>query len=211
MPTNREESDADQQHWSLVPLLYLVPVCFTLSLGGAFRNAWATPYALSVFGQDAAVGTMLTAISVVGIFTGFMLPAILVRVPGRSVVISAYAAGLICAILLVCAPGISFLWACAGLSILYSMGNVHPLVMTEAQAFIPPHKRGLALGALNTLVFLGVSAASAAYGEIGGLSLSMLTTYRLIFAITGAAIAIAMVCYIMFRGRGSLLRTDRQP
>jgi len=81
------------------------------------------------------------------------------------------------------------------------MGNVHPLVMTEAQTLIPPGKRGLVLGALNTLVFLGVSAASAVYGEIAGLSLPVLTIYRLIFAITGAAIAVAALCYVVFRGR----------
>ncbi|WP_259673219.1 MFS transporter [Rhizobium sp. NZLR4b] len=209
-PTSVDGSVPDRRRWSIMPLLYLVPVCFTLSLGGTFRNAWATPYVMSLFGPDAAVGTMLTAVSVVGIVTGFILPVLLVRASGRSIVISTYAAGLICAILLACAPGISFLWACIGLSVLYAMGNVHPLVMTEAQTLIPPPKRGLALGALNTLVFLGVSAASAAYGEIAGLSLSVLTTYRLIFAVTGTALAIAVVCYIMFRGRGSLFRTDRR-
>jgi predicted MFS family arabinose efflux permease len=200
-PASADESDPDQSRWSLVPLLYLMPVCFTLSLGGTFRNAWATPYITSLFGPDAAVGTMLTAVSIVGIVTGFMLPVCLVRVSASSIVICTYVVGVACAVLLAFAPGLSFLSACAGLAVLYAMGNVHPLVMTEAQTLIPPGKRGLVLGALNTLVFLGVSAASAVYGEIAGLSLPVLTIYRLIFAITGAAIAVAALCYVVFRGR----------
>ncbi|MBB3447132.1 MFS transporter [Rhizobium sp. BK379] len=209
-PASIEESDRDQRPWSLVSLFYLVPVCFTLSLGGTFRNAWAVPYVTSVFGEHVAVGAMLTTISVVGIVTSFMLPIVLMRVPGRTIVISTYGAGVTCAIFLSSAPGFTFLSACAGLSVLYAMGNVHPLVMTEAQTLIPPRVRGLALGGLNTLVFLGVSVASAVYGEIAGLSLSVLSSYRVIFAVSAAVIAMAMFCYIVFRGRNPLVCTDRE-
>lgn len=153
---------------------------------------------------------MLTTISVVGIVTSFMLPIVLMRVPGRTIVISAYGAGATSAILLSFAPGLALLSACAGLSVLYAMGNVHPLVMTEAQTLIPPRVRGLALGGLNTLVFLGVSVASAVYGEIAGLSLSVLSSYRVIFAVSATVIAMAMFCYIVFRDRDPLVRTDRE-
>ncbi|MET3858559.1 MFS transporter [Rhizobium sp. OAE497] len=210
-PASADESDPDHGCGSLVPLLYLVPVCLTLSVGGTFRNAWATPYITSVFGPDAGVGTMLTAISIVGIVTSFMLPIVLARVSARLIVISTYALGVTCAVLVAFFPNMSFFSACAGLSILYAMGNVHPLVMTEAQTLIPPRKRGLALRALNTLVFLGVSAASAVFGEIAGLSLPVVTTYRLIFAITGVAIAVAVVCYAVFRRREPVHSIGQQP
>ncbi|WP_312862009.1 MFS transporter [Rhizobium leguminosarum] len=45
--------------WRLAHL-HLVPICFTLSLGGTFRNAWAGPYLTHVFGRGTGVGTILT-------------------------------------------------------------------------------------------------------------------------------------------------------
>ncbi|MFP3546727.1 MFS transporter [Rhizobium sp. SIMBA_035] len=204
-PSGAGERPADERRGSIAPLLYLVPICFTLSLGGTFRNAWAAPYVTSVFATYAVTGKMLTAISLVGIVTSFVLPAVLARVEGRRIVIFTYVVGAMCAVLLSVEPGASFPAACAGLSLLYAMGNMHPLVMTEAQASIPLRMRGIALGVLNTLVFLGVSVASAVFGQIAGLSLSPATTYRLIFAATALAIAIALLSYVV------LPRLDRLP
>ncbi|WP_413708983.1 MFS transporter [Rhizobium sp. Rhizsp82] len=204
-PSAASEAPAAEHRRSIVPLLYLVPICMTLSLGGTFRNAWAAPYVTSVFGTHTAIGEILTAISIVGIVTSVVLPAVLARVEGRRIVIFAYVAGVICAVMLSAGPDGSFPAACAGLSLLYAMGNVHPLIMTEAQARIPSHMRGIALGVLNTLVFLGVSVASVVFGQIAGLSLAPTTTYRLIFAATGLALAIALLSYVI------VPRSDRTP
>ncbi|MDM9644803.1 MFS transporter [Rhizobium sp. S163] len=192
----------------LAPLLYLAPICFTLSFGGTFRNAWAAPYVTAVFGDGAPVGTMLTVISTAGIVTSFLVPVLLARMTARTIVVVTYVFGIVFAGLLAASPGLGLVAASVGLSVLYAMGNVHPLVMTEAQALIPLNMRGLALGALNTLVFVGVSAASAVYGEVAGLSLPAIATYRLIFAVTATAIAGALFCYVLFRGRALARRAD---
>ncbi|AUW42661.1 membrane protein of unknown function [Rhizobium leguminosarum] len=150
--------------WRLPHLLYLVPICFTLSLGGTFRNAWAGPYLTDVFGHGTNVGAVLTAVSVFGIATSFVLPFALPRWRGRRIVTATYVVGVLSALLLAFSPGASIFAASAGLAFLYAMGNVHPVAMTEAQALLPTQIRGIGLGALNTLVFLGVSASSSVFG-----------------------------------------------
>lgn len=186
---------------AFLPLLYLMPICFTLSLGGTFRNAWATPYVTAMFAKGSDIGVVLTIVSIVGVATSFILPALLVRVRASAIVVVTFALGCFCAMTLAAFPDLSMILVCVGLSILYAMGNVHPLVMTEAQTLIPEHTRGIALGALNSLVFLGVSAASSVFGQIAGLSLAPGTTYRIIFVATAAALATAVLVYVVFRDR----------
>ncbi|MBB4331629.1 MFS transporter [Rhizobium leguminosarum] len=186
--------------WRLPKLLYLVPICFTLSLGGGtFRNAWAGPYLTGVFGHGTDVGTVLTAVSVFGIATSFALPFALLRWRGRTIVTAIYMVGLLSALLLAFTPGFSILSASAGLALLYAMGNVHPVAMTEAQALLPIRMRGIGLGALNTLVFLGVSASSSVFGALADLHLSAAATYGLIFGATATALAIALSVYVACR------------
>ncbi|ASS53292.1 MFS transporter [Rhizobium leguminosarum] len=169
--------------WRLPKLLYLVPICFTLSLGGTFRNAWAGPYLTGVF----------------GIATSFALPFALLRWRSRTIVTATYMVGLLSALLLAFTPGFSILSASAGLALLYAMGNVHPVAMTEAQALLPIRMRGIGLGALNTLVFLGVSASSSVFGALADLHLSAAATYGLIFGATATALAIALSVYVACR------------
>ncbi|TBZ27208.1 MFS transporter [Rhizobium leguminosarum bv. viciae] len=185
--------------WRLPKLLYLVPICFTLSLGGTFRNAWAGPYLTGVFGHGTDVGTVLTAVSVFGIATSFALPFALLRWRGRTIVTATYMVGLLSALLLAFTPGFSILSASAGLALLYAMGNVHPVAMTEAQALLPIRMRGIGLGALDTLVFLGVSASSSVFGALADLHLSAAATYGLIFGATATALAIALSVYVACR------------
>ncbi len=187
--------------WRVARLLYLVPICFTLSLGGTFRNAWAGPYLTGVFGQGTDVGTVLTAVSVFGIATSFILPFALLRWQGRTIVTATYVVGALSAAFLACWPGASIAAASAGLAILYAMGNIHPVVMTEAQAMLPGRMRGIGLGGLNTLVFLGVSASSSIFGGIADFSLGATVTYGLIFGSTAAALAIALAIYAACRQR----------
>jgi MFS family permease len=185
--------------WRLSHLFYLVPICFTLSLGGTFRNAWAGPYLTDVFGRGTDVGTVLTAVSVFGIATSFALPFALLKWHGRTLVTATYVVGLLSAVLLALSPGSSVFAASAGLALLYAMGNIHPVAMTEAQALLPDRMRGLGLGALNTLVFLGVSASSAIFGALAELRLSVAWTYGLIVGTTAMALAIGLGVYVACR------------
>jgi hypothetical protein len=75
--------------------------------------------------------------------------------------------------------------------------------MTEAQALLPYQMRGIGLGALNTLVFLGVSASSSVFGIIAGLPLDAAAIYRLVFGATAMALSIALVVYVACRPPGS--------
>jgi len=182
-----------------LPLLYLAPVCLTLSLGGVFRNAWAGPYVAGVFKGTSDLGALLTLVSMVGIATSFLVPALLFRLRPRTVVAATYVLGIICAATLAVHPGWNIFAAYAGLSVLYAMGNVHPLVMAEAQSLIPPSYRGIVLGALNTLVFFGVSAASSAFGQIAGMAFAPENTYRAVFLLTTASLIAALVIYLVFQ------------
>lgn len=62
--------------------------------------------------------------------------------------------------------------------------------------------RGIGLGALNTLVFLGVSASSAIFGALAELRLSVAWTYGLIFGTTAMALAIALGTYVTCHPKG---------
>ncbi|MET3858638.1 hypothetical protein [Rhizobium sp. OAE497] len=73
--------------------------------------------------------------------------------------------------------------------------------MTEAQAIPPGRMRGIGLGGLNTLVFLGVSSSSSIFGGVADFSLSAAVTYGLIFGSTAAALAIALAIYAACRQR----------
>ncbi|WP_245410740.1 MFS transporter [Rhizobium sp. JAB6] len=191
-------SEKDGGRWKPASLLYLLPICFTLSLGGTFRNAWASPYLTGVFGTGTNVGAALTAVSIFAIATSFALPVVLTRCTGRAVVIAALAAGVACALVLSASPGNGLATACAGLAVLYAIGNIHPIVMTEAQAFLPSGLRGVGLGALNTLVFLGVSVSSSVFGAIANVGLPPESTYRLIFASTALMLGFALAIYAIF-------------
>ncbi|WP_261336661.1 hypothetical protein [Rhizobium leguminosarum] len=85
------------------------------------------------------------------------------------------------------------------MALLYAMGNVHPVAMTEAQALLPYRMRGIGLGALNTLVFLGVSASSSVFGVLAYLPLSADVTCGLVFGATAMALTIALAVYVACR------------
>jgi hypothetical protein len=115
---------------------------------------------------------------------------------GRTLVTATYVIGLLRAALLALSPGSSVFAASAGLALLYAVGNIHSVAMTEAQALLPDRMRGIGLGALNTLVFLGVSASSAIFGALAELRLSVAWTYGLIFGTTAMALEIALGIYV---------------
>ena len=158
----------------------------------------ASPYLSELFGTGTNAGAALTAVSVFGIMTSFALPVVLTRFTGRTIVIATLTAGVACALVLSASPGYGLATARAGLAVLYAIGNIHPIVMTEAQAFLPSGLRGVGLGALNTLVFLGVSASSSVFGAIANVGLPSASTYRLIFASTALTLGISLAIYAIF-------------
>jgi predicted MFS family arabinose efflux permease len=182
-------------------MVILMPACFTLSFGGTFRNAWASPYLTDTYGlQSISRGNALTAISVVGIVTAFAIPAMLKYVPARYVIAGFLLVGVVVSGALSILPDPGVGRSVGVIAALYAIGNIHPLVMTEAQAAIPEGRRGIGLGILNSLVFLGVSASSALFGQIMEMNNDTLSAYAWIFAATAVAVALAFLIYVMRTG-----------
>jgi MFS family permease len=107
-------------------------------------------------------------------------------------------------------PGSSFVAAVSLISLLYSIGNLHPLVMAEAQTIMPSARRGLLLGLLNTLVFFGVAISSSLFGWIAQKDDGPSTTFQIILAVTAISLAIAPAAYLM-RPTGKLTSKPRPP
>ncbi|PDS77626.1 MFS transporter [Rhizobium sp. L43] len=178
-------------------IVYLLPICLTLSLGGTFRNAWATPYLSGVFSADQRVsGFALTIVSAVGIGTSFAIPALVSRVSPRSIVTAGMAAATIAAFAMAVSPGSNIVAAVALICLLYSIGNLHPLLMAEAQELAPSKHRGLLLGFLNTLVFFGVAISSAAFGWIAQNAGGPSATFQIILFFTAGCLAIGLTAYL---------------
>nr|WP_280950540.1 MFS transporter [Rhizobium leguminosarum] len=182
-----------QAAWPSLP----VTVCLTLSLGGTFRNAWATPCLSGVFYADQTVSSFaLTIVSAVGIATSFAIPALISRVSPRIIVTCGMTAATIATFAMAVSPASSIVAAVGLICLLYSTGNLHPLVMAEAQELAPSKRRGILLGFLNTLVFFGVAISSAVFGWIaqnaGGPSL----TFQIILFVTAACLVIGLAGYL---------------
>ncbi|MBK3833953.1 hypothetical protein [Paraburkholderia aspalathi] len=83
--------------------------------------------------------------------------------------------------------------------VLFSVGSIHPLVMSQARAIIAPRRLGLGLGLLNSLVFLGVALTSSCFGWIAGVAkqahLSNAGIYSGLFSVTVVPLAIGAVIY----------------
>jgi predicted MFS family arabinose efflux permease len=177
-------------------LIYLLPICLTLSLGGTFRNAWAGPYLSDIFSADQRLsGIALTIVSFAGIVTSFAIPVTVSRVPARSVIICVMALATLGTAALAVAPGSSFVAAVALISLLYSIGNLHPLVMAEAQELMPSARRGVLLGFLNTLVFFGVAISSSLFGWVAQKSSVPSTTFQIILVVTAISLGIGLAAY----------------
>jgi MFS family permease len=178
-------------------LVYLFPICLTLSLGGTFRNAWATPYLSGVFYADQTVSSFaLTIVSAVGIATSFAIPALISRVSPRIVVTCGMAAATIAAFAMAVSPASSIVAAVGLICLLYSTGNLHPLVMAEAQELASSKRRGIVLGFLNTLVFFGVAISSAVFGWVAQNAGGAPLTFQIILFVTAACLVIGLAGYL---------------
>ncbi|MGR9424489.1 MFS transporter [Rhizobium leguminosarum] len=196
-PPGQDGQSDDMPDGKPANLFYLLPICMTLSIGGTFRSAWAGPYLSGVFSADQSIsGFALTIVSAVGIATSFAIPALVSRVSPRNIVAGGMAAATTATFGMAVSPDSSIVAAIALVCVLYSIGNLHPLVMAEAQELMPPKRRGLLLGFLNTLVFFGVAISSAVFGWIAQTADGPYPTFQVILFVTAACLLIGLAAYL---------------
>lgn len=149
------------------PLWTLIPLCVAMAAGTTFRNAWSGPYLADVFGLQAGTrGVALTLLSLAGFMTAFVLP-VLVRRTTLKATIGAWAClSMMGGMALAIWPDTGVVPGVGMMALLTTIGMLHPLVMAQGRALVPPAKRGRGLGLLNTFVFLGSALASWGFGLI---------------------------------------------
>ncbi|MFM0340082.1 MFS transporter [Paraburkholderia fungorum] len=178
----------------------LMPACLALSVGSTFRTSWGGPYLADVFGFDViARGNAMTVTSVIGIAASFCIPlAVRVWAPKR-ISLLWLIGGALAALILAVSPAGNWVVSVALICVLFSVGSIHPLVMSQARGIIAPHRLGIGLGLLNSLVFLGVALTSSCFGWIAGVAksvnLSSAGVYSLLFAVTVVPLAVGAVAY----------------
>ncbi|KXU83913.1 hypothetical protein CI15_25655 [Paraburkholderia monticola] len=165
------ETAGEQQHAGRrccsanVAFLALLPVCFAMSAGGTFRTSWGGPYFKDVFHLDTiARGHVMTAASVAALVISLMMPLLVRRVSLKALSLAGMSLGLLAASLLAGAPAYSASLSASLVCVLFSVGAIHPLVMSQARAISPDRTLGLRLGILNSMVFLGVAVTSNCFG-----------------------------------------------
>lgn len=153
----------------LRPALWvLIPLCVAMAAGTAFRNAWGGPYLSELFGMSTpARGVALSAVTFCCFATAFLLPKLVRRVGLRGTILIWSLQAMVSALLLAAWPGGGSAWLhLVPLTMLVTIGMLHPLVMTQGRTLLPPALRGRGLGVLNSFVFLGSALMSWAFGQI---------------------------------------------
>lgn len=181
-------------------LLLLAPIFMSASLGTVFRSAWASPFLINVVettSQQAA--NIFAVMSAAGTAASFMLPLAMRRWEPGPIIGALYISTIVLTLLLSLDTTQSTILSAVALSSLYAIGNCHTLAMAEAQSHIAAKHRGAILGALNGLGFVGVAAFSPLFGAIAKV-LDQIEAFRLMFAVTAAALALSLAAY-MFRTR----------
>jgi len=178
----------------------LIPMCMAMAAGTTFRNAWGGPYLAGVFGLAAgARGAALAVLSVGAVCAAMALPWMLRRWPVRSTVLGWTCVSLVCGLTLSFVPGAGLWPDLALLSMLATLGVLHPLVMGHGRQLLEPAMRGRGLGLLNTFVFLGSAITSWSFGLIadaGQMANSAATvTYGRIFDLAAAIALLGLVAY----------------
>ncbi|MFM0012674.1 MFS transporter [Paraburkholderia sediminicola] len=178
----------------------LMPACFALSVGSTFRTSWGGPYLADVYGFDViARGNAMTVTSVIGIAASFCIPMVVRFCAPKLISLLWLIAGVLAALVLAVSPDGNWGVSVALICVLFSVGSIHPLVMSQARAIIAPRRLGLGLGLLNSLVFLGVALTSSCFGWIAGVAkqahLSNAGIYSALFAVTVVPLAVGAVIY----------------
>ncbi|MGF6774200.1 MFS family permease [Paraburkholderia sp. GAS199] len=179
----------------------LMPACLALSVGSTFRTSWGGPYLADVFGFDVlARGNAMTVTSVVAIGASFCIPLLVRFWSPKRIALVWLVGGMLAALVLALMPARDPVVSVALICVLFSVGSIHPLVMSQARAIIAPQRLGLGLGLLNSLVFLGIALASSCFGWIAGVARQAdFTTagiYAALFGVTVAPLAIGAVVYV---------------
>ena len=178
----------------------LMPACLALSVGSTFRTSWGGPYLADIYGFDViARGNAMTVTSVIGIAASFCIPVAVRFCAPKLISLLWLIAGVLAALVLAVSPDGNWVVSVALICVLFSVGSIHPLVMSQARAIIAPHRIGLGLGLLNSLVFLGVALTSSCFGWIAGAAkqahLSNPGIYAALFAVTVVPLAVGAVIY----------------
>jgi MFS family permease len=178
----------------------LMPACLALSVGSTFRTSWGGPYLADVFGFDViARGNAMTVTSVVAIVASFCVPVLVRYCSPKTLSFGWLVAGALAALLLTIRTGGHPVLAVALICVLFSVGCIHPLVMSQARAIIPPHRLGIGLGLLNSMVFLGIALASSCFGWIAEgarhAGLSSVAIYSRLFFVTAIPLIVGTVIY----------------
>lgn len=178
----------------------LMPACLALSVGSTFRTSWGGPYLADIYGFDViARGNAMTVTSVIGIAASFCIPLVVRFCAPKLISLLWLVAGVLAALVLAVSPDGNWVVSVALICVLFSVGSIHPLVMSQARAIIAPRRLGLGLGLLNSLVFLGVALTSSCFGWIAGAAkqahLSNSGIYSALFAVTVVPLAIGAVVY----------------
>ena len=86
------------------------------------------------------------------------------------------------------------------ISLLFTIGNIHPLLMTQGKGVLPAAARGRGFGVLNSFVFLGYAIASAGFGWIAetatGAGYAPAGVFAWIFAAAAIALLAALLPYL---------------
>jgi len=183
----------------------LAPACLAMSVGGTFRTSWGGPYLTDVFSFDLmARGNALTVTSLVGAVASFCIPFLVRFWTPKSLSLFWLILGAFAALTLAAFPAMSSVFGVGLICVLFSVGAIHPLVMSQARALVPAHRLGLAFGLLNSLVFLGIALASGSFGWIAGEARIAHATpaqvYASLFAVTAFPLAVGAIVFAFSPG-----------
>jgi MFS family permease len=179
----------------------LAPACLAMSVGSTFRTSWGGPYLADVFGFDLlARGNALTVTSLAGAGASFCMPLLLRFWTPKSLSLLWLSLGALAALTLATVPAASSVLGVALICVLFSVGAIHPLVMSQARAVVPAHRLGRALGLLNSLVFLGVALANVCFGwlaeEARHAHASAAQVYASLFAVTALPLTVGAIVFV---------------
>lgn len=178
----------------------LIPMCMAMAAGTTFRNAWGGPYLASVFGLQAAPRGLALALLSLGAFcSALALPWLVARHSMRATVLGWSCFSLAAGVALAFFPSAG-LWPDLGLlTMLATLGVLHPLVMGHGRSLLDPAMRGRGLGLLNTFVFLGSAITAWAFGQIADAGVHAGTpateVYMRIFALAAAMALVGVITY----------------
>ena len=179
---------------SRIAFAALIPVCFAVISGGTFRMSWGGPYLTDLFHFDVVErGYAMTAASVLALCWALSIPRVLRYMEVKTLVLCAFAVGVFSALVLALWPAQQAMLGVALVCVLFCVGSVHPLVMSQARSVVPARSLGTWLGVLNSMVFLGVAVCNSSFGWIAenavltGLSQEQL--YGRLFLLTGGILS----------------------